>query len=246
MHVRQAAHELRPAVAVNVLEAHAAHSRSDVDVAAAVSYEPATHGAVSGAHASPAVVAENELPSTHAAHRRSAMEEPAADWPSPAGQVRHAAHVPWPATEVNVPAAHGLHSRFDVSDGALDSYDPLPHAAESTVHSRSLVADGAKASYCPSTHTAVFWHTRSDEVVGERRSNVPTPHVARHALHAARPVSLAKVPAAHARHCAEASPTAQRLGWKVPAGQASQWLALAVLRSELPTLPASQHAHSAT
>jgi hypothetical protein len=79
VHVRQAAHELRPAVAVNVLEAHAAHSRSDVNVAAAVSYEPTTHGAVSDVHVSPVVVAENELPSTHAAHRRSAVEEPAAD-----------------------------------------------------------------------------------------------------------------------------------------------------------------------
>ena len=49
-------------MAVNVLEAHAAHSRSDVNVAAAVSYEPTTHGAVSDVHVSPVVVAENELP----------------------------------------------------------------------------------------------------------------------------------------------------------------------------------------
>ena len=69
----------KPSAAVNVPEAHAAHSRSDVNVAAAVSYEPTTHGAVSDVHVSPVVVAENELPSTHATHRRSAVEEPAAD-----------------------------------------------------------------------------------------------------------------------------------------------------------------------
>ena len=67
-HVAHVAHDMRPALAVNVPAAHAPHVRSALAVATAVVKRPAAHGALTGSHASPLSTDENVLPTTHAAH----------------------------------------------------------------------------------------------------------------------------------------------------------------------------------
>ena len=78
---------------LNVPEAHAAHSRSLVTVAAALVYVPAPHAAETDAQASPESASEYVVPSPHAAHVRSDEADGAAVCPWPAGHVDHAVHV---------------------------------------------------------------------------------------------------------------------------------------------------------
>lgn len=65
--VCQVVQEDRPALSVNVPEAHAAHARSLEFVSSAVSYCPAAHSPVISVHALPSLVSEY-LPVAHAAH----------------------------------------------------------------------------------------------------------------------------------------------------------------------------------
>jgi hypothetical protein len=59
-------------------------------------YSPAAHGALTSAQALPSLVLEN-VPDAHALHWRLAISEPAADWPWPAGHVRHATQASLPS-----------------------------------------------------------------------------------------------------------------------------------------------------
>ena len=66
-------------VALKVPEAHAAHFKSLLTVAATVVRKPGAHGALTAWHALPSLLDENVEPATHAAHWRSADAEPALD-----------------------------------------------------------------------------------------------------------------------------------------------------------------------
>ena len=124
------------------------------------------------------------------------MALPATESPLPAGQVRHAAHVPWPAVEVNVPAAHGLHSRSDVSDGALDSHEPAAQGAASVVHERPYMPSSAVEKLAPSMQAS---HRRS--AVAEPAALTPSPAAqVRQALHAPLPTAALKWPSAQGLH----------------------------------------------
>ena len=90
MHVDHAVQAARLGLLAKVPGAHGAHVRSLLAVATAVVYEPAAHGWLTDAQATPPSKAENEAPTSHGAHWRSAMTEPALDIPEPAGHVAHA------------------------------------------------------------------------------------------------------------------------------------------------------------
>ena len=97
--------------ALNVPDAHAAHCRSLLAVAATVVREPGPHGALTATHALPSLVVEYVEPATHAAHWRSAMAEPNAERPWPTGHVAHATHAWLPEVALKVPSGHGEHTR---------------------------------------------------------------------------------------------------------------------------------------
>ena len=97
-------------------DAHVSHSRSLLAVAAVLVKVPAAHTALTVAHVSPLSSVEYDVPATQAAHWRSAVAEPAAAWPWPTPQVRHAvqvsAAVVLPLTSaLKVPDAQGAHVR---------------------------------------------------------------------------------------------------------------------------------------
>ena len=124
------------------------HVRSLESVAALFMYSPAAHSPRMAAHAAPLSSAENVAPSSHAAHWRSAVSEPATDMPSPAAHVFHAAQAWLPAVAFHVPLAQVAHSRSDEAPGALVSYLPAAHTVMSA-HVRSAVPEGATEAYCP-------------------------------------------------------------------------------------------------
>ena len=147
-HVRHFAHASLPEKALKAPAAHAVHVRSLDSVAALFMYSPAAHAPRICAHAAPPAEAENVAPSTHAPHWRSAVSEPAADSPWPAGHVRHAAHAWLPAVALNSPPSHVAHSRSDDAPGALVSYLPAAHTVMAA-HVRSAVPDGGTDVYWP-------------------------------------------------------------------------------------------------
>jgi hypothetical protein len=122
--VAQAVHDDCPAELVNVPEAHAAHTRSDVAVAALLVYCPAGHGLRTAAHAPPLSSPEYVEPAAQAAHWRFAVAEPAADMPKPAAQVDHVLQTVLPVPEAKRPLLQLLHSRSTCMPGALSSYSP--------------------------------------------------------------------------------------------------------------------------
>ena len=147
-HVRHVAHASLPAADLKAPAAHAVHVRSLDCVTALFMYSPAAHAPRICAHAAPPAEAENVAPSTHAPHWRSAVSEPAADLPWPAGHVRHAAHAWLPAVALNSPPSHVAHSRSDDAPGALVSYLPAAHTVMAA-HVRSVVPDGGTDVYWP-------------------------------------------------------------------------------------------------
>ena len=103
----------------------------------AVSYSVPLH-VVTATHALPSSTLEYAVPATHAAHLRSAMVEPASDWPLPAGHVAQAVQLSV-ASVVLVPALKR----------------PAPHSA----HCRSLLALAATVVRKPGPHGALTgWH----------------------------------------------------------------------------------------
>ena len=102
-------------VALNVPEAHAAHCRSLLAVAATVVWKPGPHGALTALHALPSLVVENVEPAMHAAHSRSEVAEPNEEWPWPVGHVAHAVQLSVASVvlvmALNVPGAHAAHCR---------------------------------------------------------------------------------------------------------------------------------------
>ena len=78
-----------------------AHWRSDVAVAAAVSYSPLPHTSAV-LHAAPSLALEKLVPTVHAAHVRSVVAVPSVASPLPAAHVRHTVHT---RSLVWVPAA---------------------------------------------------------------------------------------------------------------------------------------------
>jgi hypothetical protein len=110
-----------------------------------------------------------------AAHVRSAISVPGDAWPSPTGQVRHAAHAALPAMALKVPAVHVAHTRLDE-------------------------APGAAVSYSPAWHTAKAWHVRSEVPVGAANVKWPVGH---DALCVLQPRSLMPVGAAYSYSVAE-------------------------------------------
>jgi hypothetical protein len=126
--VAQAVHGDCPAELANVPEAHAAHTRSDVAVAALLVYRPAGHGLRTAAHAPPLSSPENVEPTAHGVQTRFAVAEPAADMQKPAPHVRHVAHASLPAAALKAPAAHAVHVRSLDSVAALFMYLPAAHA----------------------------------------------------------------------------------------------------------------------
>ena len=176
-HVRHFAHASLPEKALKAPAAHAVHVRSLDSVAALFMYSPAAHAPRICAHAAPPAEAENVAPSTHAPHWRSAVSEPAADSPWPAGHVRHAAHAWLPAVALNSPPSHVAHSRSDDAPGALVSYLPAAHTVMAA-HVRSAVPDGGTDVYWPCGQLALcVLHVRSRISVGVLVSYSPAPHV---------------------------------------------------------------------
>ena len=176
-HVRHFAHASLPEKALKAPAAHAVHVRSLDSVAALFMYSPAAHSPRICAHAAPPAEAENVAPSTHAPHWRSAVSEPAADSPWPAGHVRHAAHAWLPAVALNSPPSHVAHSRSDDAPGALVSYLPAAHTVMAA-HVRSAVPDGGTDVYWPCGQLALcVLHVRSRISVGVLVSYSPAPHV---------------------------------------------------------------------
>lgn len=175
VHVRHAVQTSLPASPLKWPAAQLAHERSLERVAATSMYFPAVHGAPTVMHTLPSSLLENSVTPLHAVHVRSAISVPADAWPSPTGQVRHAAHASLPAMALKVPAAHVAHSRLDE-------------------------APGAAVSYSPAWHTAIAWHVRSEVSVGAANVKWPVGH---DALCVLQPRSLMPVGAAYSYSVAE-------------------------------------------
>ena len=75
---------------------HSAHCRSLLALAATVVRKPLPHGELTSWHALPSLTIENVEPAMHAEHLRSALLEPASDWPSPGMHVAHLVHAASP------------------------------------------------------------------------------------------------------------------------------------------------------
>ena len=175
-HVAHGAHAPFPDDALNCPAAHAVHVRSLESVAALFMYSPAAHSPRMGVHAAPLSSAENVTPSSHEAHWRSAVSEPATDMPEPAPHVFHAAQAWLPAVALNCPAAQVAHSRSDEAPGALVSYLPAGHTVMS-VQVRSAVPEGAAEVYWPAGQAALcVLQVRSELSVGAAVSNSPLVH----------------------------------------------------------------------
>ena len=80
-HVLQVAQAPLPAATLKEPLAQPVHTRSDVAVAAALGYRPASHTALTDSQAAPSLVMENVEPGVQASQTRSAVAEPAVSWP---------------------------------------------------------------------------------------------------------------------------------------------------------------------
>jgi hypothetical protein len=161
---------------LKVPDAQASHSRSLLTVAPLVVKVPGPHGALTTVHASPLFAGENVEPTTHPAHLRLAVAEPATDMPWPVQQVRQVAHTSLPAAALNMPAGHTEHTRLDVSVGAVVSYSPAAHVVMSW-HTRSeVVVAAVKMNWCAS-HVVCVLQSRSLLSVGAACSYSVPVHV---------------------------------------------------------------------
>ena len=94
------------------------HVRS-LEVVAAVAWCWPLEHVCTATHAAPLSTVENVVPSTHAAHSRSDVAEPAVLWPELMAHVAHAAHVDKPAVAVKVPLAQAAHVRSMLAVAAV-------------------------------------------------------------------------------------------------------------------------------
>ena len=117
----QVAQASLPAATLKEPLAHAVHTRSDVAVAAALRYMPASHTALTDSQAAPSLVVENADPEAQASQTRSAVAEPAVSWPWPAAHVRQASHASLPAPTLKVPLMHKVQTRLEDAVGAAVS-----------------------------------------------------------------------------------------------------------------------------
>jgi hypothetical protein len=125
-HVDHSVHAIMPLLAVKVPEPQSAHVRSLLVVARAVVNLPAAHGALTQVHAvSPPP--EKVDPSTHTAHCRFSVADPACTTPEPAGQVDQVVQDPWPAEDANDPSWHGVHVRSLLAVAAAVVNEPGAH-----------------------------------------------------------------------------------------------------------------------
>ena len=172
--------------------------RSDELVATASMANPATQGVLTRSQAAPDVTVENETPTTHGEHWRSAVAVPSADWPSPAGHVANVAQlstlsVPALAPALNVPEAHGAHTTSLLAVAAAVVRVPAAHDELTVVHFAPLFS---VENVEPGTHAA---HWRSVIAVPSADRPCPKEHVA-HVVHAPFPLLDFNWPAAHAKH----------------------------------------------
>ena len=118
-------------------------------MAAAVSAKPAPHGALTSTQAARPLALAYVEPVTHGAHCKSAVAEPETATPSPAAHVRHNTHALFPASLLNVPAAHGAQLRSLLAVATKLTYVPAAHGALTGWHgSLPLLAEYAT----PTTH----------------------------------------------------------------------------------------------
>ena len=221
-------------------------------------YSPTGHGAPTAAHALPSLDVENVVTPSHAPHWRSAVAEPAAVWPWPAGHVRHAAHAWLPAVALNSPAAHAAHSRSDDAPGATVWYSPFWHAVMAE-HTRSACECGGVDVYCPLGHVAAcVAHVRSEVSEGASVSNSPSVHVSTatqpaplstfeneascvHAAHwrsaVAEPGTVMPVPAAHVDHTVDSPWPADVV--KLPSSLAAHVRSLLAVATAVVCVPAA-------
>ena len=148
------------------------HTRSELSVGIAVSNSPPVH-CVTAAHASPLLDAENVTPSSHDAHCRSAVAEPATDMPEPAAHVRHAAHAARPAELVKVPAAQSAHVRSADAVAAVLVCWPAAHGLRTAAHAAPL----SSFEYVEPKAQAAHWRS----AVAEPAADMPWPTA--HAAH---------------------------------------------------------------
>ena len=131
--------------------------------------------------APPVLAAEKVAPSSHAAHWRSVVAVPAADWPSPAGHVAHVAQlstlrVPALAPALNVPEAHGAQTTSLLAVAAAVVRVPAAHDELTAVHFAPLFTF---ENVVPGTHAA---HSLSAVALPSFDRPSPSTHVA-HVAH---------------------------------------------------------------
>ena len=105
------------------------------------------------------------MPTVQAAHWRSAVAEPGADWPWPAGHVAHWVHASLPNVALKVPFTHGEHTRSDMSVKAVISNSPAEHVVRSW-HTLSDVAVAAVEINWFASHVVLKLQPRSELAVG--------------------------------------------------------------------------------
>jgi hypothetical protein len=98
-------------LALKESNAQASHSRSLLEVAPCLVNVPAEHFALTETHTAPLSVVEKEAPASQVLHWRSAVADPADDWPCPAGHVAHATQTSTSSVlslivALNAPGAH--------------------------------------------------------------------------------------------------------------------------------------------
>ena len=179
----------------------ALQSRSVLALGAFVSYSVPVH-CVTATHALPSLTVEYDVPTTHAAHWRSAVAEPALDWPWPTAHVVHTAQLSVASVvlvlALNEPPAHAAHCRSLLAVAATVVRKPGAHGALTAWHAAPLsTAENVE----PATHAA---HWRSLTASPSTDSPWPLGHVAQVAQLSVASVVLVvalNVPAAHAAHC---------------------------------------------
>ena len=178
----------------------ALQSRSVLAVGVAFSYSVPLH-VVTATHALPSLTLENAVPTTHAAHLRSAIVEPASDWPSPFGHVAQAEQLSVASVvlvpALKRPAPHSAHVRSLLALAATVVRKPLPHGALTSWHAvPSLTFENVAPAVQP-------WHSRSAIAEPVLRRPWPTGHVDHVVQRSVASVELVpdlKAPASHGLH----------------------------------------------
>jgi len=138
-------------------------------------------------------VLENVAPSAHAAHWRSAVAEPAAVMPWPAGHFDHSVHEGRAALLLNVPEVHAAHVRSAAGVASDFVYSPTLQGRRMS-QQRAAPSKGENVS--PAMHPA---HLRS--AVADPAADMPEPtgHVDQR-TQLSRPGVAVKWPALHDSH----------------------------------------------